>query len=187
MCKTSRLGTLIVCVWAVSIASGTARAQQGPADATADQASADQTSAMAALQAELDRIRGILPAQAVAMTVVEYNFTNLWFAAHAGNWPQAMFFLSETRARLRWALRIAPERRISTGTIALQPYLDAFDESAYASLERALQSEDIPAFEAAYESGLGACQSCHAASEKAFLRFTTPSAPASHLIEFATD
>jgi len=182
MRRTSRLGTLIACAWAVSMASGTAGAQQGSPDATADQASA-----IAALEAELDRIRGILPAQAVAMTVVEYNFTNLWFAAHARNWPQAMFFLSETRARLRWALRITPERRISTGTIPLQPYLDAFEKSAYFDLERALQSEDVPAFEAAYESGLGACQRCHAASEKPFLRFTTPSAPASHLIEFAPD
>jgi hypothetical protein len=143
--------------------------------------------AIAALQADLDAIRGALPAQAVAMTVVEYNYSNLWFAAHAKNWPLAKFLLSETRARLRWALRITPERRVSTGTLALQPFLDTFEQGPYATLEQALEKEDVVAFEAAYEKGLGACTSCHTASEKPYLRFKTPEAPASPLLDFAID
>jgi hypothetical protein len=142
---------------------------------------------VAALKDELDSIRGALPAQAVAMTVVEYNYSNLWFAAHEKNLPLAKFLLSETRARLRWALRITPERRISTGTVVLQPFLDAFEQGPYAAIEKALDSNDIAGFEAAYKDGLGACQSCHAASEKPYLRLQTPSQPASPLIDFAID
>jgi len=183
MGKLTLLGVLIAAgASAIALAPPDARAQQQSGDGTAGQAEA-----IAALQAEVERLRGVLPAQAVAMTVVEYNFTNLWFAAHERNWPLATFFLSETRARLRWALRLSPERRISTGTLALQPYLDSFEQSPYAALAESLESHDIPAFEAAYAQGLGACQSCHAASEKAFLRFATPSAPASHLIDFAPE
>jgi hypothetical protein len=142
------------------------------------------TEQIAALRMELERLRGMLPAQAVAMTVVEYNFSNLWFAVHEGNWPLAQFFLSETRARLRWALRITPERRTSSGMVALQPYLDAFEQMPYAEIEKALAREDVGAFEAAYTGGLSACNSCHAASEKAFLRMRKPTAPAGALIDF---
>ena len=151
-------------------------------DRAADAASPEQE--IAALKGEIERIKAALPAQAVAMTVVEYNFSNLWFAAHEQNWPLAQFFLSETRARLRWALRITPERRISSGTVVLQPFLDAFEQPHYASIERALQGHDMPAFEAAYEGALGACQSCHAASEKPYLRLEIPSTPAGSLIDF---
>ena len=137
-----------------------------------------------ALKAELERVKGMLPAQAVAMTVVEYNFSNLWFAAHERNWPLAKFFLSETRARLRWALRISPQRRVSSGFVELQPFLDAFEQPHYAALERSLEDGDVAAFERAYEGGLGACESCHAASEKPYLRVEIPSVPAGALIEF---
>src|SRR6185503_18499941 len=41
----------------------------------------------AALRAEIERLKSIVPGQATAMTQVAYNFNNLWFAAHAGNWP----------------------------------------------------------------------------------------------------
>jgi len=183
MGKLTLLGVLIAAgACAITLSAPDACAQQQPADGTPSQAEA-----IAALQAEIERLRAVQPAQAVAMTVVEYNFTNLWFAAHEKNWPLATFFLSETRARLRWALRISPERRVSTGTIALQPYLDAFEQAPYAALAAALESHDIRAFEAAYEQGLGGCQSCHAASEKAYLRFRAPSAPAIHLIDFAPE
>ena len=169
----------MLCLCTAPVASFRAVAQ------TSDEPSDDD--AVAALKDELDSIRGALPAQAVAMTVVEYNYSNLWFAAHEKNLPLAKFLLSETRARLRWALRITPERRISTGTVVLQPFLDAFEQGPYAAIEQALDSGDVAGFEAAYKDGLGACQSCHAASEKPYLRLKVPSEPASPLIDFAID
>jgi hypothetical protein len=56
-----------------------------------------------------------MPGQSLAMTQVAYNINNLWFAAHAGNWPLAQFYFGDARGRLRWALRITPVRKISTG------------------------------------------------------------------------
>jgi hypothetical protein len=157
----------------------------GAQEAADNQLSLEQE--VAALQSELERIRGMLPAQAVAMTVVEYNFSNLWFAAHEENWSLAQFFLSETRARLRWALRIVPRRRISSGEVVLQPFLDAFEQPHYASIERSLQEQDVAAFEAAYTDALDACYSCHVASEKEFLQLRKPSVPAGALIDFDND
>jgi len=148
---------------------------------------ADPQQEIAALCAELERVRGMLPAQAVAMTVVEYNYSNLWFAAHERNWSLAQFFLSETRARLRWALRISPQRRLSSGTVELQPFFDAFEEPHYAAIAQSLEKQDLAAFETAYAGGLGACHSCHTASEKPYLRVKIPDAPAGTLIDFAGD
>jgi hypothetical protein len=172
----------------LSIAACMCAVLLGSADALAQaNTSADPQQEIAALRAELERMRGMLPAQAVAMTVVEYNYSNLWFAAHERNWPLAQFFLSETRARLRWALRISPQRRLTSGTVELQPFLDAFEEPHYAAIAQSLEQQDIEAFETAYGGGLGACHSCHAASEKPYLRVKVPVAPAGALIDFASD
>ncbi len=70
----------------------------------------------AALRAEIERLKSIMPGQSVAMTQVAYNFNNLWFAVHAGNWPLAQFYFGDARGRLRWALRITPVRRSRPGT-----------------------------------------------------------------------
>lgn len=168
---------MISCIFSVLLTSTSIVAQEPEGELSSEQE-------IAALKAELMLIRGMLPAQAAAMTVVEYNFSNLWFAAHEQNWPLAQFFLSETRARLRWSLRISPQRRISTGEVVLQPFLDAFEQPHFAAISQSMQDQDIPAFEAAYSNALNACTSCHVASEKPFLRLEIPSAPAGSLISF---
>ena len=144
----------------------------------------DQSADIAALKAEVERLRGIVPAQAVAMTQVAYNFSNLWFAVHAENWPLAQFYFNETRVRLRWALRISPTRRISSGDIALTPILEAFEGAELAALERSVSDKDLQAFEAAYRQTMNACSACHTASEKPFLRLKIPTVPAEPMIAF---
>jgi hypothetical protein len=182
MNKLARLCVLVT----AGLSAGTLLAAGAHAQ-TQGAAPASQAEDIATLKEEVERLKGLVPAQAVAMTVVEYNFSNLWFAAHERNWPLARFFLSETRARLRWALRLSPQRRISSGFLELQPFLDAFEQPHYAALEDSLEDGDIAAFERAYEGALTACASCHAASEKPFLRVKIPSAPAGALIDFDAD
>src|SRR6185503_1484749 len=97
----------------------------------------------AALRAEIERLKSIVPGQATAMTQVAYNFINLWFAAHAENWPLAQFYASETRVRLRWALRITPVRKISTGDLELQPLLDALEKGPLAKVGEAITAKNV--------------------------------------------
>src|SRR3972149_4404435 len=59
-------------------------------------------SELAVLQAQLDRVKGMVPDQAHAMSDVGYQFGNLWFAGEKRNWPLAKFCLDETRSHLRW-------------------------------------------------------------------------------------
>ncbi len=140
---------------------------------------------MASLQAEVERLRSLIPGQSVAMTQVAYNFNNLWFAAHAGNWPLAQFYFGDTRGRLRWALRITPKRKISTGEIELEPILDGLEKNQLAKLGATIAGKDIKQFETAYRSTLEGCHGCHAASEKPYLVLQVPSAPAEPMIQFA--
>ena len=160
------------------LAVGAAGAQQPAAPAAA----ADD---VAALRAEIERLKSIVPGQAVAMTQVAYNFNNLWFAAHAENWPLAQFYLNETRVRLRWALRITPVRKISTGDLELQPFLDATEKDPLAKLGEAVAAKNMAQIEGAYRATLESCHACHTASEKAYLELQVPAAPAEPLIRFA--
>jgi len=155
--------------------AGGAAAQQAP-DASDD---------LAALRAEIERLKSIVPGQAFAMTQVAYNFNNLWFSAHAENWPLAQFYVNETRTRLRWALRITPVRKISTGDLELQPLLDALEKGPFAKVGEAVAAKDMREFETAYRATLEACYACHAASEKDYLELQVPAAPAEPMIRFA--
>ena len=139
----------------------------------------------AALRAEIERLKSIVPGQATAMTQVAYNFNNLWFAAHAQNWPLAAFYASETRARLRWTLRIQPVRKISTGDLELQPFLDALEKDALAKINEAVTAKSVPQLEAAYRTALESCHSCHVAIEKPYLQLQVPTTPAEGMIRFA--
>lgn len=144
----------------------------------------DEPESIERLEAEIERLKGIVPAQAVAMTQVAYNFGNLWFAAHAENWSLAQFYFSETRTRMRWAMRIVPVRSISTGEVALEPLLSALEANQLTALERALSERDIDWFETAYREVMNGCEGCHAASEKAYLRLRIPDRPPEPLIDF---
>lgn len=156
-------------------------AQNRPDQATASPVDA---AAIAALQAEVERLRGIVPGQAVAMTQVAYNFSNLWFAVQERNWPLAQFYLNETRVRLRWAMRITPARKIANGELDLLPILEELDEVYMAPLRAIVDTQTTEGFAAAYDNVLGACYGCHVASEKPYLHLTRPARPAETLIAF---
>lgn len=138
----------------------------------------------AALRADIDRLNGIAQGQSLAMMQVAYNFNMLWFAARAENWPLAQFYYGDARGRMRLALRIQPVRRISTGELDLAPILDGVEKSAWASLGAALAAKDVQRFEAAYRATLEACQGCHTAAEKPYLRLQVPSTPAEPMVDF---
>lgn len=152
--------------------------------ACAQDAGDDDKSEVESLKTDVERLKSIVPGQAVAMTQVAYNFGNLWFAAHAENWPLAQFYFNETRTRLRWAMRITPVRRISTGELALEPLLKALESNQLATLERAVADHDLKRFESAYTDVMGTCHGCHAASEKPYLRLRVPERPPEPLIDF---
>ena len=144
-----------------------------------------QAQEIVALKAEVERLKSIVPGQAVAMTQVAYNFSNLWFAAQEQNWPLARFYFNETRFRLRWAVNISPVRNTRPGELALQPVLDAFQQSHLASLGATIEEQDLEQFATLYEEALNGCYGCHTASRIPFLRLHIPVRPAEEMINFS--
>ncbi len=140
-------------------------------------------SEMAALQADVERLKKIVPDQSHAMHDVDYHFTNLWFAAQHSNWPLAQFYFNETRSHLRWAVRIIPVRKDKAGQpIKLEEILQSVENSPLKQLDEAIKSKDREKFVAAYEFTLTGCYACHKASDKPFLRPRIPEHPATAIV-----
>jgi hypothetical protein len=137
------------------------------------------------LQADVARLQSIMPGQAFAMTQVAYNFSNLWFAVQAENWPLAQFYASETKVRLRWAMRVQPSRKISSGNLELTPIATALETAQLAAIEQSITAKDKTGFVAGYTGMMHGCQGCHEASEKPSLKLHIPTMPAEPMIDFA--
>ncbi len=134
---------------------------------------------IAGLKAEIEQLRGQVPSQSHAMTDVDYQFSNLWFAARAQNWQLAAFYLNETRSHIDWTVRLRPVRKLSSGQdLDLRPMALAIEQSGLAEIRTALDKHDRKAFKAAYQDSLKQCYSCHLAAEKPFLRPGIPASPA---------
>lgn len=156
-----------------------------PATAHAQEASARPTVDLAALQAEVERLKKVVPDQAHAMQDVGDHFTNLWFAGQQGNWPLALFYFNETRSHLRWAVRIIPVRKDNQGQeINLENILQAMENLPLAQLEAAIKAEDRVKFVSAYEFSLSNCYSCHKASDNLYLRLRILEHPATTIMNF---
>ena len=138
---------------------------------------------VAALKAEIETLKRLVPSQSHAMADVDYQFSNLWFAGKNANWPLAEFYLNETRSHLNWAVRIRPVRKLSSGAaLDLRPMLQGVEGSSLAQLRTAIEKADPKAFEAAYRQTITECYACHKLAEKPYLRPQIPESPASRMI-----
>jgi hypothetical protein len=137
----------------------------------------------AALETQIEALKQMLPDQAHAMTDVDYQFTNLWFAGQQGNWPLAEFYLNETRSHLNWAVRLRPVRKLSSGQdLDVAAILRGVENSSLAGLRTAIAKKDIKMFDAGYRQTIVECYGCHKAAEKPYLRPQVPDAPATRVI-----
>jgi hypothetical protein len=137
------------------------------------------------LQAEIKRLKDGSPDQAHAMMSAAYNFSNLWFAAKAENWPLADFYWGETRSHLRWAVRIIPVRKdLANRDVDLRLILEAFENSPLKQLQEAISAKDHEKVIAAYKFTLETCYACHKATNKPYLRPQIPERPAEPIICF---
>lgn len=137
-----------------------------------------------ALQAEVNRLKGIVPDQSHAMADVGYHFANLWFAAEKKNWPLAKFYLDETRSHLKWAVRIIPVRKTRSGNLELQGILDSVDNTLLSEIGKSIEATNLERFTASYKQTLEGCYACHKAAEKPYLRPQIPLTPPQSIINF---
>jgi hypothetical protein len=152
--------------------------------AGAAESSGDVQADIAALRADNERLRSLIPSQSHAMMDVAYHFTNLWFAGKRRNWPLAQFYFNETRSHIQWAIRIVPVRRTSHGEVQLAEMFAAFDGTLLTDLKGRIAAKDGAGFAKAYRAALDGCNACHTASDKPFLHVHVPDAPEVHIIDF---
>ena len=150
----------------------------------ADTDSASPTDAVAALRAENEHLRTLIPSQSHAMMDVAYHFTNLWFAGNKGNWPLAQFYFNESRSHIQWAVRLVPVRKSSHGDVHLDEMFTAFDGTLLTDLKGKIAAKDAAGFKSAYKAALSGCNACHIASEKPFLKVTIPARQEVQIIDF---
>ena len=136
-----------------------------------------------ALRADVARLKANAPSQSHTMSDVGYHWANLWFAGERQNWPLAMFYLGEARAHIRWTIQLRPVRKGPDGNdVNLMPIFESIDTSAFKAVADAIQTQNAPAFAAAYRVTLESCYACHKASGLPYLRPMVPTAPGQSII-----
>jgi hypothetical protein len=130
---------------------------------------------LAALQAEVTRLKGVVPSASVAMADVGFHFANLWFAGERENWALANYYFSEARNHVRWLVRITPTPKGPDGNLVdLQGIFEGIDTSAFKDVKDAIDAKSRTRFEGAYRQALEACYSCHKSVGRPYLRPQIP-------------
>ena len=138
---------------------------------------------IAQLREQVKKLETLVPDQAAIMTKVGYHFTNMWFAVEQENWPLADFYLGETRANVKWAVRSKPFRKGPNGeNVDLGGIADALDKGQFTELKKAIDAKEKPRFTAVFDETLSVCYSCHKASGKPYLRPQRPASPEVRII-----
>jgi cytochrome c556 len=167
-----KLGLIAWAVLLGSLTGGCAPADRQPPAVPQNSA---ETAKLAALQAEVDRLKSITATQSHVMSDVAIQFGNLWFAGEKKNWPLAAFYFNETRGRLMWMVRINPTPKIPGGQTAdVKAIFDGIDTGALTPLKQAIDKKDAAQFTAAYKTALESCYACHKATGRAYLRPMIP-------------
>ena len=156
-----------------------------PGTAQAQPPASGPSGELAALRAEVERLKKVVPDQAHAMADVDYHFANLWFAGKAENWPLAEFYWKEALSHLKWAVRIIPVRKDNAGKeVKLEDILQSIENAPHLKMGDVIKQKDVAKFEPTYRSFVEACYACHKAADKPYLHPRIPDRPASAMMNF---
>lgn len=149
--------------------------------------STEQSAEIAELKAQLADLKA---APAAATTVaapaapelgqqmleLQIRHARLWQPGAARNWLLAQFELAELRESLAGVVELNGDHA------ALQPnrladVLPTFMDPALKQMQAAVDTQDGPAFDEAYDAVSKACTACHASADHAFLVIQRPQSP----------
>jgi hypothetical protein len=163
------VGGLLDRIWPAGIVS-TASAQEGRGTAP------PKPMTPAEMQAEIERLKTLVPSYSHPMQDVAINWASLWFAAQKKNWPLARYFYNEARSHIAWTVRINPNDKVNGEIVDLKSIYDAIDTSSLTMVKDAIEKQNSTQFVAAYKTMLESCYSCHKAAGKAMIRPQIPTA-----------
>ena len=142
--------------------AGPLLAQTAPAAPAAPAPAAD-------LQQQVSEIKSALPKFAIPMREVGDRFQNMYFAAQGGNWALASYMSKYMNGAMTPA-KITKPAEYKTWA--------SFYSSTWQPVEKAINAQDIKAFDKAYKDVVASCNGCHQAMGYGFIEVTRLKAPA---------
>ncbi len=121
------------------------------------------------LQKQIDDIKGVIPKFAIPMREVGDRFQNMYFAAKGGNWGLAAYMSKYMDGAMKPASLTKPEE--------YKTWRSFYDDS-FAPVNKAIQAQDLKAFEKEYTSVINACNNCHVGMGYGFIEVIKMKTPA---------
>jgi len=145
-------GAVAVLVGAVLVLASQVSVIAAPSAAPAQQAQPTPT------PMTLQQLSDIQPGLGTIMIEYSHRMSAMWFAEQAGNWDFADYQLIEMREIQEVGETTRPARA---------PALKSFESSFLDPLEEQIKAKDKVKFEAAYNSAIQGCNSCHGSQTSA--------------------
>ena len=149
---TSAIGASTVLLGAVLVLASQVSVSAAPSAGPALQAQPTPT------PMTLQQLSDIQPGLGTIMIEYSHRMSAMWFAEQAGNWDFADYQLIEMREIQEVGETTRPARA---------PALKSFESSFLDPLEEQIKAKDKAKFEAAYNSAIQGCNSCHGSQTSA--------------------
>lgn len=144
--------------------------------------------APASIQADVARLKEIVPPHSHPMVEAAMFASNLWFAAQKKNWPLSAYYLNEMRNRIRWEVHLNPDPKGSDGnSVDMQSIFDGIDNGSLTTLKKTIDMKDSKQFPTEYKRLLEDCYSCHKAANRPYLRLMVPVSGAQPIVNLDPD
>jgi len=109
------------------------------------------------------------------------HHAKLWLAARARNWPLAGYQLSELKETFSDVEDLVPTYK----NVPVGQMIDAITTGPIADLEKAVDEKKFNTFATAFNKLTEACNNCHTAASRGFIRIRRPSSSAFSNQDFA--
>jgi cytochrome c553 len=181
---TKRFILQVIVVLVFGLAVGAVVRGQAPAPAGRG-AAAPPPPDLKTLQADVERLKALVPSNSHIMMDVQWHWTNLWFAGQAKNWPLALYQFNEARGHIQWLIKKSPIIRSSgpdREDVDIEGIFGGVDTSSLADVKTAIDMKDGVKFAAAYRTMLESCYSCHKSVGRPYIKPMIPKAQAQSIM-----
>ena len=127
------------------------------------------------IQKQINDIKGALPKFAIPMREVGERFQNMYFAAKGGNWGLAAYMSKYMNGAMNPARVTKPDEYEAWKT---------FYNDTLAPVNKAIQAQDVKAFEKEYNAAIPHCNNCHAGLGYGFIKVVKMKRPADETIDY---
>lgn len=118
---------------------------------------------------KLNTLAELQPGLGTVMIEYSNRFTNMYYAAHGGNWGMADYQLKEAREIQEVGETTRPNRATP---------LKDFEAKYLEPLAKAIGASDLKSFDAAFDDAVKGCNECHHKAHFTFINYELPkSAP----------